>query len=77
MHDLTHAASITETLATDIVMNACKGNPERKQYSTPGKQPSYTVTFRLAHPTNEEREAIVTDKNGFVVAVATVDKFDN
>lgn len=75
MHSLTHAVSISETLATEIIMNACKNNIERKPYSTPGKPASFTVTFNGLY--KDENEAVVRDANGFVVAIASVDKFDN
>ena len=75
MHSLTHAVSISETLATEIIMNACKNNKERNAYYTPGKPASFSVTFQSIY--NNEFEAVVRDANGFTVAVAVVDKFDN
>lgn len=75
MHGLTHAVAISESVATEIIMNACQNNHERNAYYTPGKPSSFSVTFNSM--LNNEFEAVVRDSNGFTVAVAVVDQFDN
>lgn len=67
MHSLTLHPSITETQATEAIMNACRANPARE---TRGN-----VSF-LPTPVIGGHEAIVRNAYGIVVALANVDEFD-
>lgn len=76
MYNLTYATSLTEFIATEIIMDACRSNPERSPYRTQGIPTSYNVLFYILS-SGVEHEAIVRDANGFVVAIAIVDEYDN
>lgn len=72
MHNLAHAASITEEQATEIIFNACRGNADRAPFSD---ENGYGVTFMI-HACGNEHSATLRDPSGTVVAHAVVDEFD-
>lgn len=72
MHNLTHTEAITESLATDLIFNACRANEDRSDWQNGD---GYSVTFKL-FINGREWEATLRDAAGTVVAIATVDKFD-
>lgn len=71
MHNLTHAANITEGQAMNLIFDACSANPKREGRDVG----SYTVKFKQC-AFSVEHEATVYDANGFVQAHAFVDETD-
>ena len=74
MHSLTIHPSISETTATEVIMNACRANPHRKPYGD--VQGLFTVNFDPT-PAIGGHEAVVRNVVGVVVALANVDDSDN
>lgn len=76
MHSLTHSPRITETGATERIMEACRSNAKRNPVTVKfanGKEGKVTFTVLWGEG---EYEACLRDEEGFVVALANVDWCD-
>ena len=67
MHHLTHAAALSETQATEAILNACRANHARNNTAN--------VSF-LEIINSNEHSVVMRDTNGFVIAKAIVDQYD-
>lgn len=74
MHSLHLHPSISETTATEVIMNACRANPLRKPYGD--LETGLTVNF-MPTPAIGGHEACVRNLACVVVALANVDDSDN
>lgn len=75
MHDLTHAAHLTEADASNLIFDACRANEARANVTTKTRAgQAVSVTF-TALPSGEHMARVI-DENGFLIAAAWVDQFD-
>lgn len=73
MQNLTYLlAEVTETNATERIMDACRANPDRRSVYLDDFACAVSFTL-LADGTHE---ACLRHQNGVVIALANVDEFD-
>lgn len=77
MQNLTHSPEITETLATEYILNGCRANPTRQTIYT--MQANGSVIVRAVSFTllaDGTHEAALRNESNVVIALANVDQFD-